>query len=212
LVEGIVAVRPHDAIEGEEGTSRPGSSNVTWHLDPIDGTTNYVYGVPAFSVSVAAAVDDDVVAGVVVDPSLGIVYRAVAGGGATANGAPLRCSDRDTLATALLATGFSYRAERRRVQAEVLVELLPVVRDIRRFGSAALDLCAVAAGRVDAYYETGLNRWDLAAGALIAAEAGAVVENLSGGRADRSATLAAPPGLFPALRDRLVAIEGTTEH
>ncbi len=212
IVEGILAARPNDAIEGEEGTSRPGTSNVTWHIDPIDGTTNYVYALPAFSVSVAAAVDDEVVAGIVVDPTHEIVYRAVQGDGATANGSPLRCSSLDTMATALVATGFSYRSDRRREQAQVMVELLPAIRDIRRHGSAALELCAVATGQVDAYYESGLNRWDLAAGSLIASEAGALVANLDDGPPDGSAALAAGPGVFGPLRDALRAIDGAAER
>ncbi|MEM8926012.1 MAG: inositol monophosphatase family protein [Actinomycetota bacterium] len=203
IVDGIDAVRPDDAIEGEEGTSRPGTTGVTWHVDPIDGTTNYVYNVPAFSVSIAAAIGDEVVAGAVFDPSLGRMYRAALGRGATVDGLPLRCTDKAELATALVATGFGYGADRRRRQAEALVELLPRIRDIRRFGSAALDLCAVAEGRVDAYYERGLNRWDLAAGALVAAEAGARVGNLDGGGADETFTLAAPPALFEPLAEVL---------
>ena len=204
IVRGVLSVRPDDGIEGEEGSTRPGSSGVVWHIDPIDGTTNYVYDLPAFTVSVAAAIDDVVVAGVVFDPSHDLLYRAVKGGGASCNGVPLQCSSLDQLSTALVATGFSYQAGRRRQQAEVLVGVLPRIRDIRRFGSAAFDLCAVAAGRVDAYYEQGLNRWDLAAGALLASEAGARVENLREGEPDKSFVLAAPPALFEVLRDLLV--------
>ncbi len=212
IVEGVLARRPDDGVEGEEGTSRPGSSGVVWHIDPIDGTTNYVYGLPAYSVSVAAAVDDRVVAGVVVDPSHELHYRAVLGGGATVNGRPLSCSGLDRLDTALVATGFGYDAVRRRHQAEVLLELLPRIRDIRRYGSAALDLCAVAGGLVDAYYERGLNRWDLAAGALIATEAGARVGNLRGGDADGELLLAAPPALFEPLAEVLRRARADADH
>jgi len=204
ITAGILAERPHDSVLGEEGTQRVGTSPVTWHIDPIDGTTNYVYGIAAYSVSIAAAVDDRIEAGAVFDPSTDELFRATRGGGATCNGSPLACRDHDELATALVATGFGYRPERRAEQGRIVAALLPTIRDIRRFGSAALDLCAVAAGRVDAYYERGLNRWDLAAGALIAAEAGATVGNLSGGVADEAFLLAAAPGLFDGLRDALL--------
>ena len=180
----LLAHRPDDGIHGEEGTARAGTGPVDWHVDPIDGTTNYVYGIPAYSVSIAAAVDDRVVAGVVYDPAGDELFRATAGAGAWRNDERLSCRLDAELPTALVATGFGYRPEQRRQQARVLTGLLPSIRDIRRFGSAALDLCAVAAGRTDAYYERGLNRWDMAAGALIAAEAGATVGNLRGGDAD----------------------------
>ncbi|MGF1600150.1 MAG: inositol monophosphatase family protein [Acidimicrobiales bacterium] len=206
IVDGILAARPHDAIEGEEGTSRLGTSGVTWHVDPIDGTTNYVYGIPAFSVSVAAEIDRRMVAGVVFDPSRNRLYRAAIGDGAWCDDRPLRLGSGPELDRALVATGFGYRAERRRHQGRVVAEVLPQVRDIRRFGSAALDLCAVASGEVDAYYERGLHRWDLAAGALVAAEAGAVVQNLDGGDADEGFALAAPPGLFASLRELLIEL------
>jgi len=204
IVRGLRSARPDDGLEGEEGASVAGSSGVVWHIDPIDGTTNFLYAVPAFSVSIAAAINDEVVAGVVYDPSGELLYQAVKGAGATCNGQPLACSSLDELSTALVATGFGYRAEQRRHQATMLVEVIPRIRDIRRFGSAALDLCAVARGHVDAYYEQGLNRWDLAAGALVAAESGATVGNLTGGRADATLTLASAPSLFEPLKELLV--------
>ncbi|MCP3987747.1 MAG: inositol monophosphatase [Actinomycetia bacterium] len=213
IVAGLDRARPDDGIEGEEGSSRSGATGVVWHIDPIDGTTNYVYDIPAWSVSIAASIPNPAatesgprvtVAGVVFDPANQLLFRAIKGSGATRNGDPLSCSTKDELETALVATGFSYRAERRRNQAQVLVEVLPRIRDIRRFGSAALDLCAVATGQVDAYYERGLNRWDLAAGLLVATEAGAVAGNLAGGPADTSFVLASAPGLFGSLQDLLV--------
>ncbi len=207
ITNGIVAARSGDGIIGEEGATRPGTSPVVWHIDPIDGTTNYLYGVPAFSVSIAAAVDDTVVAGVVLNPVRRHRYVAVRNGGATCNGAPLSCSPLLDMGTALVATGFGYHHDRRRRQAQLLVEVLPRIRDIRRFGSAALDLCAVAAGEVDAYYERGLNRWDFGAGALVAAEAGAVVANLNGGEPDTDFVLAASPGVFDQLRELLVRFD-----
>ncbi len=203
----ILAHRPTDGLRGEEGTVRAGTSDVTWHVDPIDGTTNYVYGIRAYSVSIAAAIADRVVAGVVYDPEADELFRATLGGGASCDGKPLACRSHTDLATALVGTGFDYRPERRAEQGRLLGLLLPRIRDIRRSGSAALDLCAVAAGRVDAYYERGLNRWDLAAGALIAAEAGATVGNLRGGDADEGFVLAATPTLFPQLRQALVDLQ-----
>ena len=207
LTSRILAARPDDGILGEEGSSAVGTSPVVWHLDPIDGTTNYVYGIPAFSVSVAAAIDDEVVAGVVFNPSTDELYRATLGGGATCNGRSLSVRAAPSLAQALIGTGFGYSPNRRRAQGQVVAELLPQVRDIRRFGSAALDLCAVAAGQIDAYYERGLNRWDLAAGALIAAEAGARVENLRGGPADVDFVLAAADEVFDELRNILAGLD-----
>lgn len=203
ITDGLLSVRPDDSIVGEEGASHQGGTAVTWHIDPIDGTTNYVYGIPAFSVSIAAEVGDQVVAGVVFNPSVDELYRATIGAGSTCNGERLRVRPATELATALVATGFGYTAPRRRHQGRVIAELLGRIRDIRRFGSAALDLCAVATGRVDAYYELGLNRWDLAAGALIASEAGASVGNLDGGPPLDGFLLAAGPELFGPLRSAL---------
>ncbi|MEZ5406694.1 MAG: inositol monophosphatase family protein [Acidimicrobiales bacterium] len=203
IIDGILAARPGDGIAGEEGGSRTGTSGVVWHIDPIDGTTNYVYGIPAFAVSIGVEADGELVAGAVFHPSRDCLYHAVRGGGAWRDDEPLRCSPLTDLATALVATGFAYRPERRRQQAVALVEVLPRIRDIRRFGSAALDLCAVASGEVDAYWEQGLNHWDLAGGTVIAREAGALVGNLRDGPPDAGCLLAAPPALFRPLRSLL---------
>jgi myo-inositol-1(or 4)-monophosphatase len=197
--EAVVAVlrrlRPDDEILGEEGASRAGTSGVRWVVDPLDGTTNFLFGLPQFCVSVAAEAGGRRLAGVVMDPSRRETWLAVSGHGAFLDGRPCRVAEgRSTLATALVATGFGYRAERRRWQAEVAARVIPAVRDVRRFGSAALDLCWTGAGRFDAYYEWGLNPWDLSAGALVAAEAGAVVE-VVGSRL----VVAAPPSLFDPL-------------
>jgi myo-inositol-1(or 4)-monophosphatase len=210
IVAGILRARPDDGIRGEEGTRSAGSSPVVWHIDPIDGTTNYVYGIPAYSVSIAAEVDGVVVAGAVFAPFTGSLYQAVLGGGAYRNNVALTGSSANNLAVSLVATGFGYEATRRRRQAEVLLDLLPRIRDIRRFGSAALDLCAVASGQVDAYFERGLNLWDHAAGSLVASEAGAVVENLRGGRPDSTFVLAAGPRIFSSLRDLLADLGADT--
>ncbi|MGY1637229.1 inositol monophosphatase family protein [Geodermatophilus sp. SYSU D00742] len=185
VVTRLLAARPEDGLLGEEGAARTGTSGVRWVVDPIDGTTNFVYGLPAYAVSIAAEVDGRAQAGAVLNVATGELYSATAGGGAhltVPGGAPVRLdgSRPASLEQTLVATGFGYREEQRRAQGAVVAELLPHVRDIRRHGSAALDLCTVAAGRVDAYYELHLNRWDYAAGALVAAEAGVVVTGLPG--------------------------------
>ena len=190
--------RPDDGFLGEEGTVSDGESGVTWLIDPIDGTTNFLYDLPGSSVSVAASVDGRVVAGVVHDLVRDERFRATLGGGATLDGITIEASGRSELGTALVATGFSYSPDRRRRQASVLVEILPRVRDVRRFGGAAIDLCSVACGRVDAYYEKGLGPWDHAAGSLIATEAGALVEV-----PEEGSIVAAAPGIFEDLLELL---------
>jgi myo-inositol-1(or 4)-monophosphatase len=180
ITEALISARPHDAIVGEEGTRREGSSGVHWYVDPIDGTTNYLYGHPGYSVSIGASVDGELAVGVVGDPTLGEVFRARRGGGAFRNDVPIVVSNRSSLAEALVGTGFGYRADRRRAQAQVLQHVLPEVRDIRRMGGAAIDLCSVACGRLDAYYEYGISSWDIAAGTVIALESGAAVTDLAG--------------------------------
>lgn len=173
----ILGARPDDGILGEEGAERTGRSGVRWVVDPLDGTTNYLYGIPLWSVSVAAEIDGRTVAGVVHAPALGLTYAAATGSGAYERGAqrPVMASRVTDLSQALLSTGFGYDSEQRRRQALALVEVAPRVRDVRRLGSAAIDLCWVADARTDAYVESRLNPWDVAAGALIAREAGAVV-------------------------------------
>ena len=213
----ILAVRPGDAILGEEGgqTGDAAGAPVRWVINPLDGTVNYLYGLPDWAVSIAAEVAGEVVAGAVFVPSRGELFTATRGGGAwlestASSGAGrvrLRCRPGVPLGQALVATGFGYRAARRKVQGEVVAALLPLVRDIRRFGVAAADLCSVAAGRVDAFYERGLNYWDYAAGALIAAEAGAVVGGLRGAPPSTSMTVAAGPGLFRALTEALAGLD-----
>jgi len=205
IVSTLLAARPDDGLVGEEGSASPGTSGLRWVIDPLDGTTNYLYGHPGWAVSIAAEDDAGVVAGVVVDPMHGDVFGATRGGGARRNDEPIACSALDDVATALVATGFGYAAPRRGAQAEVLVQLLPRIRDIRRMGAAAVDLCSVACGRVDAYFERGLQWWDLAAGGLVAAEAGAVVSAIDGGpaAAGTGSIVAAGPGIFTALRELL---------
>jgi myo-inositol-1(or 4)-monophosphatase len=200
IVDGIRAARPDDAIVGEEGADHAGTTGVRWIIDPLDGTTNYLYAVPAFAVSIAVDLDGEIVAGVVADPSHRETYAATRGGGATCNGKPIACSDVQSLSNALVGTGFSYDAGRRTRQGAVVARLLPRARDVRRFGAAALDLCWVACGRLDAFYEKGLQAWDLDAGALIAREAGALTGDLHGAPASTSFTLASGPPIFDDLR------------
>ncbi len=210
LLARLGELRPEDGFAGEEKGGRPGTSGVTWVVDPIDGTVNYLYGFPAYAVSVAAVVGDvsvvggwRPVAGAVVNPATGERFTASLGGGARrAVGETVRAlrAGSPELGLALCGTGFGYDADRRRWQGEVLAEVLPRVRDIRRAGSAALDLCRVADGSLDAYYERGLNPWDFAAGWLVAEEAGAVVTNLAGGHPETSMTIAAGPSLHADLQ------------
>jgi myo-inositol-1(or 4)-monophosphatase len=201
----LAEYRPDDEVLGEEGTARPGSSGVRWVVDPLDGTTNFLFGIPQFSVSVAAEVEGRTQVGIVVDPSRREVWAATAGWGARRNGEPCQvATGRSTLATALVATGFGYLPARREWQGAVAGRVIPRVRDIRRFGSAALDLCWTAGGRWDAYYEWGLNPWDLAAGALICAEAGGRVEAFPG-----QLIVATTPELFGPFTDLLVEAGAT---
>jgi myo-inositol-1(or 4)-monophosphatase len=219
ITSRIRAHRPADAVLGEEGGQTGGDqaggdpagdgseagrpSQVRWVVDPLDGTVNYLYGLPDWAVSIAAEVDGTVVAGVVEVPRYGETFTAVAGQGAWLHRGEarlaLRCSAGVPLGQALVGTGFGYDAGRRQIQGEVVAALLPYVRDIRRAGSAAVDLCSVAAGRLDAFYERGLNYWDFAAGGLIAREAGATVGGLAGRPESTSLTVAAGPGLYQQL-------------
>jgi myo-inositol-1(or 4)-monophosphatase len=204
IVGQLLDARPDDGFLGEEGTDRASQSGVRWIIDPLDGTTNYVYRHPGVSVSIAAEVAGTVVAGIVVDVYTGDRFRAVKGAGATRNGEAIGVSAETDLAHTLVATGFGYRPEQRQHQGQVVGRILPHIRDIRRMGSAALDLCSVACARVDAYYELSLSRWDYAAGALIAAEAGAVVVDLDGKPPQAAPLLAANPVLAGSLRSLLL--------
>lgn len=213
----LAEVRPDDAVHGEEDSYRPGTTGLTWVIDPIDGTVNYLYGRAGWSVSVAVVAGDpriagdwEPLAGAVADPSAAEVYVAHQGGGArrssfTDDGGlgaatELRVNEPVELGMALVETGFGYLAERRAQQAQVVAGLLPQVRDIRRVGSAALDLCWVAAGEADAYYESGLNSYDIAAGVLIAREAGAVVTGLDELHPTRGMLIAGGPRVQAEIR------------
>jgi myo-inositol-1(or 4)-monophosphatase len=203
IVDALRRTRPHDGVLGEEGADAAGSSGVRWIIDPIDGTVNYLYDLPGWAVSIAAQREGESFVGVVHVPSQGETFSAVRGEGAWLGGARIRCNGAVPLGQALVGTGFGYDARQRARQAEVLRELLPRVADIRRLGACAVDLCYVACGRFDAYYERGVNPWDHAAGGLVALEAGAVVGGMNGAPPSSEMLLAAPPGLFEALHDAL---------
>jgi fructose-1,6-bisphosphatase/inositol monophosphatase family enzyme len=190
------AERPDDGLLGEEGLSAEGTSGRRWVVDPLDGTTNYLYRYRAWCVSVALEDGEGGLVGVVHDPLAGETFRAERGAGAEVNRSPIHVRQAGPLARALVATGFGYDPEVRAGQAEVLRRVLPAVRDVRRAGAAALDLCHVAAGRLDGYYERGVKPWDWAAGALIVEEAGGRVLALTGGRPGLAA---ARPGLAEEL-------------
>jgi len=201
----ITAERPDDAVLGEEGGLTGGTSGVTWVLDPIDGTVNYLYGIPAYSVSVAAVTGQPdpatwtVLAACVHAVADGRTWTAGRGTGAFLDGVPVAVNDARPLAESLVGTGFGYTVDRRRAQGRVVASLLPQVRDIRRMGSAAMDLCTLATGGLDAYYERGLSPWDLAAASLVATEAGASVTGLRGRAAGTEMTVAGPPATVTAL-------------
>ncbi len=217
----IGQARPGDAVLGEEEgqTGDADGAPARWVVDPLDGTVNYLYGLPDWAVSIAAEVDHEIVAGAVYLPLRRELFSAVRGGGAWlvsereqpdhGRRAPtrLQCRPGVPLAEALVGTGFGYLSGRRKVQGDVVAALLPRLRDIRRAGVASVDLCAVAAGRLDAYYERGLNYWDWAAGALVAAEAGADVGGLNGAPVSSSMVVAAGPGLFGPLTSALAVLE-----
>jgi myo-inositol-1(or 4)-monophosphatase len=200
----LSAARPDDGFLGEEGGDEPGRSGLRWIVDPLDGTVNFLFGLPQWAVSIAVEDGQGVVAGVVYDPPRDELWAAERDGPALLDGAPVHGSERTELATSLIATGFGYDAEVRRAQAARVAALLPDVRDIRRFGSAALDLVWTAAGRYDAYYERGIHHWDVAAGGLICRRAGLVVEDLPASPPEGEGVLVAPRALIDELRRRLV--------
>ena len=199
IVEKLLAARPDDGIVAEEGASSSSKSGITWVIDPIDGTVNYLYGLPGWSISVAAKDKDGLVVGVVYAPTINGLWSAIRSQGATYNGKKIKCNDPVALDKALIATGFAYDLKVRVGQAQTIANLLPKVRDVRRIGSAAVDLCYVAMGAVDAFFESALNEWDVAAGGLIATEAGAKISGKGGGAPDRELTVCAGPALHAAL-------------
>ena len=201
--DALAQTRPGDAILGEEEGSSPGSTGYRWAIDPIDGTTNFAYGLPLWATSVAVSYEGATIAGAVRLPALGRTYSAHREGGATVDGRPISISPTTDIPLALVGTGFGYDADRRRAQARTVARLIGEVRDIRRTGSAAVDLCLVAEGSLDVYYEEHLNEWDVAAGLLIASEAGATVSDLGGAKVHPGSVLVASPGVHTAMLELL---------
>ncbi len=205
IVAQLLDARPDDGVLGEEGANQAGTTGLTWIIDPLDGTVNYLYGLDNFAVSIGLSDGEGALVGVVFDPVRDLLYTAIRGRGAFLGNRPLRVNDPVDAAAALLGTGFGYAAERRARQIAVISRLLPAVRDIRRIGSAALDLCAVGAGHLDAFWEEGVNIWDVAAGGLVATEAGAVMST-SGVTGAPTGWLVAGPALHAQLAARLAEV------
>ena len=199
LVDLISSTRPDDGILSEEGSREGSASGLTWVIDPLDGTVNYLFRIPWWSVSVAVEDSIGALAGVVLDPVRGEMFAAARGEGAHLNDKEIHVSDRRELSKALIGTGFAYDSRARAAQAEIVSRVLPRARDIRRAGSAALDLASLACGRLDGFYEAPMERWDKAAGVLIAQEAGAVVTELAAPEGLSPGVIAANPGLHPTL-------------
>lgn len=199
IVKQILAVRADDGIIAEEGAAKPSKSGITWVIDPLDGTVNYLYGLPGWNVSIAAKDADGVLVGVVYAPSINGFWSAIRGGGAKYNGNKIKCNDPVTLDKSLLATGFAYDLNLRVSQGDTMAKLLPKIRDLRRNGAAAVDLCYVAMGAIDGYFEGSLKEWDYAAGGLIATEAGAVISGRGGRAADSDLVVCAGPALHAQL-------------
>ncbi|MFE1168115.1 inositol monophosphatase family protein [Nocardiopsis sp. NPDC058789] len=207
----LLEARPQDAVLGEEGGGVEGTSGVRWVVDPIDGTVNYLYGSPDWGVAVAAEIDGVVVAAAVHLPVHGQMFDAVLGGGSRLDGRELRAPEAVPLDRALVATGFGYLPERRLQQARVLTEVIPHIRDIRRVGSAAVDITGLATGRYNAYYERGLHLWDWAAPGLVASEAGLRVGGAHGGPPSNDLVIAARPGLYERLDALLAPLGADTD-
>jgi myo-inositol-1(or 4)-monophosphatase len=199
ITAGLRELRPDDGIVGEEGASREGTSGITWHIDPIDGTSNFYFDIPMWAVSIGAVDDNGPIAGAVYAPALRDMFTAARGEGATLNGNRISVRENNLLSDALVCTGFSYHVNQREVHARRVATMVGQIRDIRRFGAAAIDLCFVACGRLDAYFEEHLNSWDLIAGQVIATEAGALVTNYSGDTVTPKEVLASQPGVQKAL-------------
>ena len=200
IVSQILAQRPLDGLIGEEGANKESESGVTWVIDPIDGTVNYLYDLPGWCISIAAKNKEEYIAGVVYSPTTNSLWKASKSNGAFLNNSPIKCNDPVNLDRALLGTGFAYDINNRKVQATLIENLLPKVRDLRRLGACAVDICHVGSGSLDAYFEEGVNEWDYAAASLIAQEAGATfsVTKARDG-SSRSSVIVAGPFLHAAL-------------
>jgi len=204
IIAGLRSARPDDSIIGEEGGGHRGSNDVEWHVDPIDGTTSFMYGLPTWCVSIGARDAEGPLVGAVYLPDLDEMFAAQRGAGATLNNAPIRCSTLTDVSKALVATGFSYTPAHRTVQSRRVTEIIHRIRDVRRMGAAAVDLCFVACGRLDAYFEENLHTWDILAAELIAREAGARSGDFAGGPLRPAEVLVATPGVFDALSGLLM--------
>jgi myo-inositol-1(or 4)-monophosphatase len=206
IVGEILAARPNDGLIGEEGANRESKSGVTWVIDPIDGTVNYLYDIPGWCISIAAKDRDGGLAGVVYSPATQSLWKAHRGGGAFLNGNPIKCNDPVVLNRALVGSGFAYDLEKRKIQAALIARLLPEIRDLRRLGACAVDMCHVASGSLDAYFEAGVNEWDYAAAGLIATEAGAMISIDTGiWNGEKNMVIVAGPALHPALSAQIRA-------
>ncbi len=199
IVKSLLAARPDDGIIAEEGAAQSSKSGITWVIDPLDGTVNYLYGLPGWNISIAAKNQEGVIAGVVFAPTINSLWKATKGGGAYLNNKVIKCNDPVNLNLALIATGFSYDLDLRKEQGARIQRLIPQIRDLRRNGAAAVDLCYVAMGAVDAYFESSLKEWDFAAGGLIATEAGALISGRTGGAPDGDMVVCAGPSLHAQL-------------
>lgn len=199
IVAALRAERPLDRIVAEEGSAVDGTSGITWHIDPIDGTTNFYFDLPTWAVSIGAADDRGPLAGAVYSPPLGEMFSAARGHGARLNGRPIAVRNNTATSDALVATGFSYDAADRLRQSRRIPLIIDRIRDLRRFGAAALDICFVASGRLDAYFEENLHSWDVVAAMIVALEAGGIVTDFDGGPMHPSNVLASSPGMHAAM-------------
>lgn len=195
ITREFARLRPHDAIIGEEGANSEGTSGITWHIDPIDGTSNFFFDIPMWAVSIGAVDEHGPLVGAVYAPALGEMFTGIRGEGAWLNGTPIGVRQNNDLSDALVCTGFSYRVHERGAHAARVAQMVTHIRDIRRFGAAAIDLCFVACGRYDAYFEEHLHSWDLIAGQVIATEAGALVTNYAGSSVTPAQVLVSQPGI-----------------
>ena len=207
IVEGLRAQRPHDSIVGEEGANHQGDSDLTWFIDPIDGTSNFYFDLPMWAVSIGVTDAQGPLAGVVYVPALRELFSGSRGGGARMNNQPISVRQNDKLSDALVCTGFSYSADARVRQSRRIPGMIDKVRDLRRFGAAAIDLCFVAAGRLDAYFEENLHMWDLVAGQVIATEAGAIVTDFSGNSVRPEEVMASTPAIHRDLVNLLASVQ-----
>ena len=203
IVDGISSARPHDAIVGEEGADTPGSTGIEWHIDPIDGTTNFVFDQPNWSVSIGVCDADGPLAGAVYVPVLDEMFTAVRGGGAFRNGQPISPRPVSSVGDALVATGFSYDPQKRARHGRTVARMVGSIRDLRRLGAASVDICFVACGRLDAYVEGGLNSWDIMAAQLVATEAGCTVSDFAGGPVNPREVIASSPAIHRGIIDLL---------